>query len=93
MGRGWVEDCVHTHFFLNVISNPLAFWVGRGGWGHWRDNGVGGDSAEGVGVRGIGGVRVEHCVPTHASYVMSNPLGFWVGSEGWEQWGGVGTMG
>ena len=55
--------------------------------------GPGGDSGGGV------GVRVGDCVPTHSSYsVISNPLGFWVGtgvgtggdSGGWGQWwGGV----
>ena len=34
----------------------------------------------GVGVRGIRGVRVGDCVHTHSSYVISNPLGFWVGT-------------
>ena len=40
----------------------------------------------GVGVRGIRGVRVGDCVHTHSSYVISNPLGFWVGTVG----GGLG---
>ena len=73
-----VGDCVHTHASY-VISNPLGFWVGTGGWGQWG----------GVGVRGIRGVRVGDCVHTHSSYVISNPLGFWVGTGGW---GGSGIV-
>ena len=44
----------------------------------------------GVGVRGIREVRVGDCVHTHSSYVISNPLGFWVGTGGWGHGGGWG---
>ena len=37
---------------------------------------------------GTVGVKVEDCVPTHSSYVIGNPLGFWVGTGRWGQWRG-----
>ena len=54
--------------------------MGTGGWGQLG----------GVGVRAIRGVRVGDCVHTRSSYVINNPLGFWVGTGGWGQGGGLG---